>query len=75
MYKLQTYRQNSKNPNPKAVVAFFHGLGSHMNLAGHVPHYFAERDITTVGFDYRGFGKSQGRRGYIESLETHMKDA
>ena len=65
MYKLQTYRQNSKSGKPKAVVAFFHGLGSHLNLSGHLAHYLAEQNITTVGFDFRGFGKSQGNRVYI----------
>lgn len=58
LYKLRTYRQNAKNGKPKAVIALFNGLGSHTNLGGHVAHYFAERGITTVGFDYRGFGKS-----------------
>jgi alpha-beta hydrolase superfamily lysophospholipase len=58
MYKLQTYRQNSKESNPKAVVAILNGLNGHTNRTGHVAHYFAGRGITTVGYDYRGFGKS-----------------
>jgi acylglycerol lipase len=72
--RLKTYRQSSKS-KPQAIVIFFHGLGTHVNIAGHVAHYFAERSITTVGFDYRGFGKSQGNSGYIESLETHLQDS
>ena len=36
--------------------------------------YFATRDIVTVGYDYRGFGQSQGPSGVIESAETHLAD-
>jgi acylglycerol lipase len=74
MYKLRTYRQNSQATPPKAVLAMFHGLNSHMNRFGHVAHYLASRNITTVGYDYRGFGKSEGDRGYIENLQTHLSD-
>jgi len=58
MYKLQTYRHNAKGKTPKAIVALFHGLRSHTNTAAHLAHYYAQHGITTVGFDYRGFGKS-----------------
>ena len=75
LLKLHTYRQNSKSTTPKAVIALLNGLGAHSNQGGHVAHYFAERNITTVSYDYRGFGKSGGSTAYIESLETHMKDA
>jgi alpha-beta hydrolase superfamily lysophospholipase len=36
--------------------------------------YFAKRDIVTIGFDYRGFGRSHGVRGHIESIESHLSD-
>jgi len=65
MYKLKTYRQNPKKGSPKAVVAMFHGLHSHVNRGAHIAHYFAERGIATVGLDSRGFGASEGHRGYI----------
>jgi acylglycerol lipase len=28
-----------------------------------------------VGYDQRGFGKSEGKRGYIESIEINIHDA
>ena len=28
----------------------------------------------TIGFDYRGFGRSHGVRGYIENIESHLSD-
>ena len=50
---------------PKAVVALFHGLKSHTNRGSNLAKYFSTRDIETVGFDYRGFGRSQGPSAYI----------
>jgi alpha-beta hydrolase superfamily lysophospholipase len=43
---------------PKAVVVLFHGLKSHTNRGVNLAKYFASRNIVTVGYDYRGFGKS-----------------
>ena len=65
MYKLRTYREGADIKHPKAVVAMFHGLTSHTNRSAHIAKYFAERDIITVGYDFRGFGKSEGVKGYI----------
>jgi len=47
---------------------------SHTNRAVNLAKYFAKRDIVTVGFDYRGFGESDGTRGYIEDFDTHLSD-
>lgn len=75
MYRLKTYRQEAVGSKPKAVVALFHGLHSHVQRGAHLAHYLAERGITTVGYDYRGFGQSEGSRGYISNWETHLSDA
>ncbi len=52
-----------------------HGLCSHMGHSAHLAEYLSHRGITTVGYDYRGFGKSEGDRGYIEDFTTHLSDA
>jgi acylglycerol lipase len=74
IYKLKTYREECTSGKPKAIVALFHGLMSHCNRGVNLAKYFATRDITTVGFDYRGFGQSDGLRGYIDSSATHLND-
>jgi len=28
-----------------------------------------------MGFDHRGYGKSEGLRGYVESLNIHLQDS
>ena len=65
MYKLRTYREGREITNPKAIVAMFHGLKSHCNWGAHLAKHFATRNIITVGYDYRGYGKSEGLRGYM----------
>ncbi len=52
----------------------FHGLNSYVGHGAHLAHYFSTRGITTVGFDYRGFGRSDGRPGYVDDLEAHLRD-
>jgi acylglycerol lipase len=53
----------------------FHGLNSYIGHGAHLAEYFGERGFFTVGFDHRGFGRSEGTGGYAEGLETHLKDA
>lgn len=71
---LHTYQHNP-SVEPIGVIFLFHELNSHVGTAAHLAHYFGERGFFTVGFDHRGFGRSEGEGGYIESLEAHLKDS
>lgn len=53
----------------------FHGLNSHLGHGAHIADFFSHLNIITVGFDHRGFGKSEGLPGYIESIDIHLKDS
>ena len=53
----------------------FHGLNSHLGHGAHLADYFAKHGFITVGFDHRGFGRSEGEPGYVECLEDHLKDS
>lgn len=53
----------------------FHGLNSYLGHGSHVAHEFAKNGFCVVGFDHRGFGKSQGQKGYIESIDQHLRDS
>ncbi|KAL4512023.1 hypothetical protein ABPG72_005025 [Tetrahymena utriculariae] len=64
-----------KNIEKKAVCIFFHGYNSHIGQSAHIAEYFSQHGIEVVGYDYRGFGKSEGLRGYVPPLDSHMKDA
>ena len=53
----------------------FHGLNSHIGHGAHIAEYFSKNGLITVGFDHRGFGRSEGRGGYVENLNTHLFDS
>ena len=51
-----------------------HGLNSHVGHGAHLAEYFSLNGFVTVGFDHRGFGRSEGRSGYVSDLDTHLED-
>ncbi|CAD8131890.1 unnamed protein product [Paramecium pentaurelia] len=74
--KLHTYRCFTKsNQTPQSVTLFFHGLNEHLGLYAHIAQALSkEANSVCVGFDFRGFGKSEGLRGWLESKEQHIED-
>jgi len=48
--------------NPKGVVLYFHGNADNLARWGHLNQFFAQFNYDYFVYDYRGFGKSQGRR-------------
>lgn len=75
--KLCTYRFQPKvNPErPKAIIIQFHGMRQVQDTAAHIAEQFAENGYCVVGYDYRGHGRSEGIKGYVEDLQTHLSDA
>jgi acylglycerol lipase len=72
--KLHTYRFNPQG-SPKAIVIMFHGLNSHINHGSYTAKMLADEGYLVVGYDHRGFGKSEGLSGYIESVDLLYSDA
>jgi alpha-beta hydrolase superfamily lysophospholipase len=58
----------SPGENVRAVVAFVHGLGEHINRYEHWADLFLKENIAFTGIDLPGHGRSEGRRGYIKSF-------
>lgn len=49
-------------PNPKGLILYFHGNADHLERWGkHAPE-FSQHNFDVVFMDYRGFGKSKGKR-------------
>ncbi len=46
----------------KGVILFFHGNAGNLARWGHLHHYFARLGYDYFVYDYRGYGKSTGRR-------------
>lgn len=53
----------------------FHGLNSNIPNSAHIAAAYAENGCIVTGFDNRGFGKSEGVRGVIESVQQHLDDS
>ncbi len=59
---------------PKAAVAFVHGLGEHMGRYANLAEVLTRAGYALMGFDLRGHGHSEGRRGHTPSIEAYMQD-
>ena len=59
---------------PRGIVCLVHGLGEHSGRYVQVGEFLAKNGYALLGFDLRGFGKSEGLRGHVESYERYMQD-
>lgn len=60
--------------DPKAVILYVHGLGSHSGRMEHWAERFAEKGIAFVAYDQRGHGKSDGKRGHPKHVKKLIED-
>jgi len=59
---------------PRAVVCLIHGVGEHIGRYQCVGDALTDSGYILAGYDIRGFGKSQGPRGFTPSLEAYFDD-
>ncbi len=52
-----------------AVVALVHGMGEHINRYERFATQLTEAGYAVIGFDQRGHGRSEGKRGHTPSYE------
>jgi len=57
-----------------AVINLIHGIGEHSTRYTGMAEYYIERGIAIYAIDYRGHGKSEGKRGHTPSYENLMQD-
>lgn len=58
--------------NPRAVIGLIHGLGEHCRRYDHLAQFFQENNIAVIGYDRQGYGRSEGRRGYVEKFGYYL---
>lgn len=57
------------NNGIKGVVCIVHGMGEHINRYEHLGEMLTEHGYAVIGYDQRGHGKSEGKRGHTPSYE------
>ena len=67
-------RRRWEVPDPAAALLLVHGIGEHSGRYLHVGRFFADAGLDVVAFDNRGFGRSGGRRGHVESFDHFLDD-
>ncbi|VAW28225.1 Lysophospholipase; Monoglyceride lipase; putative [hydrothermal vent metagenome] len=59
---------------PTAIVCLIHGMGEHIKRYDHVAEAFNTKQISVWGFDHRGHGTSEGKKGHTPSIEYMFDD-
>ena len=71
---LEIYAVNWPCPEPIAVVGLIHGLGEHVHRYEHLVDYFNRHQIATIGYDRRGHGRSEGKKGHTLSYDAFLDE-
>jgi alpha-beta hydrolase superfamily lysophospholipase len=58
----------------KAVVCLVHGLGEHASRYKQLPVDLTNSGFALMGFDLRGHGKSEGKRGHTPNYGAYLSD-
>ena len=59
---------------PKAVINFIHGIGEHTDRYSNWMPFFVEAGYAVFAIEYRGHGRSFGKRGYIKNYDDLLND-
>jgi acylglycerol lipase len=59
---------------PKAVVHIIHGYAEHIGRYQNVVNELVPAGYAIFGNDHRGHGKSEGKRGHVESFQEFIDD-
>ncbi|WP_109833196.1 alpha/beta hydrolase [Reichenbachiella versicolor] len=60
--------------SPKAALIIVHGLGEHIGRYDHLAEYLNKNGISVFGFDLRGHGLSEGKKGHTPSHDRMLDD-
>lgn len=59
---------------PKSVMALVHGFGEYSGRYDNMATYLNSKDIAVSALDFRGHGKSGGKRGVVKSYDDFRND-
>lgn len=62
------------NPQAKGTIIFTHGQGEHSESYHRLISAFADDAWSFYGWDLRGHGRSEGRRGFVREFDDYCRD-
>jgi alpha-beta hydrolase superfamily lysophospholipase len=65
----------TKREAHKGSIVLMHGLGEHIGRYAHVVKFFNNCGLSVRGYDHRGHGKSEGKRGDVPIGDAILQDA
>lgn len=68
------FRRRWPVDEPVAALQLVHGIAEHSGRYLQVGRFFSERGFDFAIYDNRGFGRTEGRRGHIDSFELYLDD-
>jgi alpha-beta hydrolase superfamily lysophospholipase len=71
---VEIYFQKWIAEKAKAVLIIVHGLGEHSGRYGNLLKSFENKGVSFFAIDHRGHGKSDGKRGHIDSFMDYVYD-
>ncbi len=61
-------------PNPKGLLVIAHGLGEHSSRYDNLINALDGKGISVYALDHRGFGRSGGKKGHVDSFMDYIYD-
>lgn len=61
-------------PKAKAALVLVHGVGEHSGRYSNLLNALAGKGVSVFALDHRGHGKSEGKRGHVDSFMDYVYD-
>lgn len=71
---VRLYRESDIPAQPKAAILFVHGFADHCGRYAAMAADFAAEGYACFRYDYRGHGRSDGKRGHIFAFDDYLRD-